>query len=163
MNHLLLTVAKTGSATCRLSGCSAARFGEAQSVPPVIEGSKPQAVVTLAPGGWGCSPMRRAGLAGLNDVVANVAHRAEAEAYVVAEGRGAGPRTGPDSLNRSSGHFRGPPDEYVDEFQERLSFSISIGLAWPPGPGHGMCIGRAHASHGPGATAATDGQCGSGS
>ncbi|MFD8384707.1 hypothetical protein ACFV2X_40345 [Streptomyces sp. NPDC059679] len=100
---MLLTIAKTGSATCRLSGCSAARFGEAQSVPPAIEGSKPQAVVMLALG------------------------------------------------------------EYADEFQERLSFSISIGLAWPLGPGHGMCIGRARASHGPGATAATDGQCGSGS
>lgn len=47
---MLLTIAKTGSATCRLSGRSAARFGEAQSVPPVIEGSKPQAVVTLTPG-----------------------------------------------------------------------------------------------------------------
>ncbi|MBD0672934.1 DUF4232 domain-containing protein [Streptomyces sp. CBMA156] len=49
-NHLLLTVTNTGSGTCYLYGYPAVRFGEAQSVPPVIEDSKPQAVVTLKPG-----------------------------------------------------------------------------------------------------------------
>jgi len=51
VNHMLLTVTNTGSRTCYLYGYPAARFGEeAQSVPPVIEDSKPQAVVTLQPG-----------------------------------------------------------------------------------------------------------------
>ncbi|WP_086860763.1 DUF4232 domain-containing protein [Streptomyces milbemycinicus] len=50
VNHMLLTVINTGSAPCDLYGYPAARFGEAQSVPPVYEDSKPQAVVTLAPG-----------------------------------------------------------------------------------------------------------------
>ncbi|MES4904191.1 MULTISPECIES: DUF4232 domain-containing protein [unclassified Streptomyces] len=50
VNHMLLTVTNTGSAPCDLYGYPAARFGEAQSVPPVNEDSKPQAVVRLAPG-----------------------------------------------------------------------------------------------------------------
>jgi hypothetical protein len=50
VNHMLLTVTNTGSRTCFLYGYPAVRFGEAQSVPPVIEDSQPQAVVTLAPG-----------------------------------------------------------------------------------------------------------------
>ncbi|MFE7594736.1 DUF4232 domain-containing protein [Kitasatospora sp. NPDC057512] len=50
VNHLLLTVTNTGSGTCHLYGYPAVRFGEAQSVPPVITDSKPQAVVTLKPG-----------------------------------------------------------------------------------------------------------------
>ncbi|WP_030342262.1 DUF4232 domain-containing protein [Streptomyces sp. NRRL S-1022] len=50
VNHMLLTVTNTGRATCYLYGYPAVRFGEAQSVPPVIEDSQPQAVVTLAPG-----------------------------------------------------------------------------------------------------------------
>ncbi|WSQ10637.1 DUF4232 domain-containing protein [Streptomyces sp. NBC_01231] len=50
LNHLLLTVTNTGSKNCDLVGYPAVRFGEAQSVPPVFEDSKPQAVVTLAPG-----------------------------------------------------------------------------------------------------------------
>ncbi|MEU5640962.1 DUF4232 domain-containing protein [Streptomyces milbemycinicus] len=50
VNHMLLTVTNTGSAPCDLYGYPAARFGEAQSVPPVNKDSKPQAVVRLAPG-----------------------------------------------------------------------------------------------------------------
>ncbi|MGJ3560305.1 DUF4232 domain-containing protein [Streptomyces sp. INA 01156] len=50
LNHLLLTVTNTGSKNCDLIGYPAVRFGEAQSVPPAFEDSKPQAVVTLAPG-----------------------------------------------------------------------------------------------------------------
>ncbi|MFF0834042.1 MULTISPECIES: DUF4232 domain-containing protein [unclassified Streptomyces] len=50
LNHLLLTVTNTGSKNCDLLYYPAVRFGEAQSVPPVFEDSKPQAVVTLAPG-----------------------------------------------------------------------------------------------------------------
>lgn len=50
LNHLLLTVTNTGSKNCDLVDYPAVRFGEAQSVPPVFEDSKPQAVVTLAPG-----------------------------------------------------------------------------------------------------------------
>ncbi|MFF3491283.1 DUF4232 domain-containing protein [Streptomyces sp. NPDC002795] len=50
LNHMLLTVTNTGSNTCYLYGYPAVQFGEAQSVPPVDEGTKPQAVVTLKPG-----------------------------------------------------------------------------------------------------------------
>ncbi|WP_066952211.1 DUF4232 domain-containing protein [Streptomyces lushanensis] len=50
LNHLLLTVTNTGSKNCDLIGYPAVRFAEAQAVPPAIEDSKPQAVVTLAPG-----------------------------------------------------------------------------------------------------------------
>ncbi|MFF3111111.1 DUF4232 domain-containing protein [Kitasatospora sp. NPDC057904] len=50
VNHLLLTVTNTGPGTCYLHGYPAVRFGEDQSVPPVIAESKPQAVVTLKPG-----------------------------------------------------------------------------------------------------------------
>ncbi|WP_221353184.1 DUF4232 domain-containing protein [Streptomyces beigongshangae] len=50
LNHLLLTVTNTGSTLCHLPNYPVVRFGEAQSVPPVVEESKPQAVVTLAPG-----------------------------------------------------------------------------------------------------------------
>ncbi|WP_181809102.1 DUF4232 domain-containing protein [Streptomyces shenzhenensis] len=50
VNHMLLTVTNTGSRTCYLYTYPAVRFGEAQAVPPVIEESQPQAVVTLAPG-----------------------------------------------------------------------------------------------------------------
>lgn len=50
VNHMLLTVTNTGSKNCDAHYYPALRFGEAQSVPPVYEDSKPQAVVTLAPG-----------------------------------------------------------------------------------------------------------------
>ncbi|MFJ5075189.1 DUF4232 domain-containing protein [Streptomyces sp. NPDC088553] len=50
LNHMLLTVTNTGSGLCDLLGYPVARFGEAQSVPPVMEETHPQAVVTLAPG-----------------------------------------------------------------------------------------------------------------
>jgi hypothetical protein len=47
---MLLTVTNTGSGSCSLYSYPAVRFGQAQAVPPVIEDSRPQAVVTLAPG-----------------------------------------------------------------------------------------------------------------
>ncbi|MER6526786.1 DUF4232 domain-containing protein [Streptomyces sp. NPDC001508] len=50
VNHMLLTVTNTGSKPCFLYTYPAVRFGEAQAVPPVIEDSMPQAVVTLDPG-----------------------------------------------------------------------------------------------------------------
>ncbi|GCB45425.1 hypothetical protein SNL152K_2715 [Streptomyces sp. NL15-2K] len=50
LNHLLLTITNTGSKNCDLTGYPAVRFDGAQSVPPAFEDSKPQAVVTLAPG-----------------------------------------------------------------------------------------------------------------
>ncbi|MEU1027823.1 DUF4232 domain-containing protein [Streptomyces mirabilis] len=50
LNHLLLTVTNTGAKNCDLTGYPIARFGEAQSVPPVAESTHPQAVVTLTPG-----------------------------------------------------------------------------------------------------------------
>ncbi|MEV6942489.1 DUF4232 domain-containing protein [Streptomyces sp. NPDC051172] len=50
VNHMLLTVTNTGSRTCFLYGYPAVQFGQSQSVPPVIDDSQPQAVVTLEPG-----------------------------------------------------------------------------------------------------------------
>ena len=50
VNHMLLTVTNTGSKPCFLYYYPAVNFGQEQSVPPVIEDSEPQAVVTLDPG-----------------------------------------------------------------------------------------------------------------
>ncbi|MFJ8576038.1 DUF4232 domain-containing protein [[Kitasatospora] papulosa] len=50
LNHMLLTVTNTGSTACNAYYYPFLRFGEAQSTPPVIEESKPQAVVTVLPG-----------------------------------------------------------------------------------------------------------------
>ncbi|MFD7994038.1 DUF4232 domain-containing protein [Streptomyces mexicanus] len=50
INHLLLTATNTGSKTCMLPPYPAARFGEAQSVPPVAEDTKPQALTGMEPG-----------------------------------------------------------------------------------------------------------------
>ncbi|MFE1026597.1 DUF4232 domain-containing protein [Streptomyces sp. NPDC058818] len=50
LNHLLLTATNTGSKTCMLPPYPAARFGEAQSVPPVAEATKPQSLTGIEPG-----------------------------------------------------------------------------------------------------------------
>jgi hypothetical protein len=50
VNHLLITVTNTGSKLCDLYYYPAVRFQDAQSVPPVIKETQPQAVTTLAPG-----------------------------------------------------------------------------------------------------------------
>jgi hypothetical protein len=50
VNHMLLTVTNTGSKACFLYGYPSVQFTDAQSEPPVIEDSQPQAVVTLEPG-----------------------------------------------------------------------------------------------------------------
>ncbi|GGR34662.1 DUF4232 domain-containing protein [Streptomyces netropsis] len=50
LNHMLLTITNTGSKMCDLKGYPIVKFEGAQSVPPVIEASKPQAVTSLAPG-----------------------------------------------------------------------------------------------------------------
>ncbi|MFB6554911.1 DUF4232 domain-containing protein [Streptomyces sp. NPDC056405] len=50
INHLLLTATNTGSKTCMLPPYPAARFGEAQSVPPVAEATKPQSLTGVEPG-----------------------------------------------------------------------------------------------------------------
>ncbi|MFE3652428.1 MULTISPECIES: DUF4232 domain-containing protein [unclassified Streptomyces] len=53
LNHMLLTVTNTGSKMCDLPGHPIVRFEHAQSVPPVIEDTKPQAAVSLKPGAKG--------------------------------------------------------------------------------------------------------------
>jgi hypothetical protein len=50
VNHMLLTVTNAGSRTCYLYGYPALQFTGAQSVPPVMKDSLPQAVTTLEPG-----------------------------------------------------------------------------------------------------------------
>ncbi|MEJ8658974.1 DUF4232 domain-containing protein [Streptomyces sp. MS1.AVA.4] len=50
INHLLLTITNTGSRTCAAYNAPFLRFDEAQSPTQFIEDSRPQAVVTLAPG-----------------------------------------------------------------------------------------------------------------
>jgi hypothetical protein len=53
LNHLLLTATNHGSKPCLLPPYPMARFGDAQSVPPVIKASQPQSTVVLAPGASG--------------------------------------------------------------------------------------------------------------
>ncbi|MGX1092073.1 hypothetical protein RKD47_002754 [Streptomyces albogriseolus] len=50
VNHMLITVKNTGAKNCDLTYYPVLRFDEMQWVPQPIEDSKPQAVVTLAPG-----------------------------------------------------------------------------------------------------------------
>ena len=51
INHVLLTVTNTGSATCSLYYYPDLRFdADQQAVTPPVEDSKPQAVVSIAPG-----------------------------------------------------------------------------------------------------------------
>lgn len=50
INHLLLTVTNTGSTACNAYYSPKLRFDDAQAVFPILEDSKPQAVVTLNPG-----------------------------------------------------------------------------------------------------------------
>ncbi|BBA98432.1 hypothetical protein RVR_4606 [Actinacidiphila reveromycinica] len=58
VNHMLLTVTNTGDRTCYLYGYPALDFTGAQAVPPVVEESHPQAVVTLFPGESGYASVR---------------------------------------------------------------------------------------------------------
>lgn len=67
VNHMLLTVTNTGPGTCYLHGYPAVRFGEAQSVPPVITDSKPQAVVTLKPGESGYASVNLSSIDGTDN------------------------------------------------------------------------------------------------
>ncbi|WJV46989.1 DUF4232 domain-containing protein [Streptomyces flavofungini] len=53
LNHMLITITNTGDKMCDLKGYPILKFDEAQSVPPVIEESKPQAVTSLKPGAKG--------------------------------------------------------------------------------------------------------------
>lgn len=53
VNHLLLTATNHGSKSCVLPPYPMARFGDAQSVPPVMNASRPQSTVVLSPGGSG--------------------------------------------------------------------------------------------------------------
>ncbi|MEU1365887.1 DUF4232 domain-containing protein [Streptomyces sp. NPDC005803] len=50
LNHLLLTVTNTGDRPCYAYYAPMLRFDDAQAVFPTLESSRPQAVVTLAPG-----------------------------------------------------------------------------------------------------------------
>ncbi|GGP92705.1 DUF4232 domain-containing protein [Streptomyces roseolilacinus] len=50
INHLLITATNTGSRTCLAYAAPLLRFDDEQAAAQIIEGSKPQAVVTLAPG-----------------------------------------------------------------------------------------------------------------
>jgi hypothetical protein len=53
LNRMLVSVTNTGPNPCDLYGYPSVRFEGLQSVPPVDEGTKPQAVVTLKPGATG--------------------------------------------------------------------------------------------------------------
>ncbi|MFF1924103.1 DUF4232 domain-containing protein [Streptomyces sp. NPDC058221] len=50
VNHLLLTVTNTGNRTCYAYHAPKLRFDDAQAVFPILDASRPQAVVTLDPG-----------------------------------------------------------------------------------------------------------------
>ncbi|MBT2392752.1 DUF4232 domain-containing protein [Streptomyces sp. ISL-1] len=49
INHLLLTVTNTGSKACNAYHAPLLRFDDGQAATPIMDESKPQAVVTLAP------------------------------------------------------------------------------------------------------------------
>ncbi|MCI3932268.1 DUF4232 domain-containing protein [Streptomyces sp. AN091965] len=53
LNYMLITVTNTGSKMCDLKGYPRLKFENAQSVPPVMENTKPQAVTSLKPGAKG--------------------------------------------------------------------------------------------------------------
>ncbi|MER7645038.1 DUF4232 domain-containing protein [Streptomyces sp. NPDC126522] len=61
INHMLLTVTNTGTKTCDLYYYPALNFDDAQSVPPVMKDSQPQAVTTLTPGQSGYAAVALAG------------------------------------------------------------------------------------------------------
>ncbi|MFJ8140587.1 DUF4232 domain-containing protein [Streptomyces sp. NPDC096013] len=61
INHMLLTVTNTGTKTCDLYYYPALNFDDAQSVPPVMKESQPQAVTTLTPGQSGYAGAALAG------------------------------------------------------------------------------------------------------
>ncbi|MCR8575760.1 DUF4232 domain-containing protein [Streptomyces sp. Isolate_219] len=50
INHLLLTITNTGSRSCHAYSAPLLRFDDEQSATRIMEDSRPQAVVTLAPG-----------------------------------------------------------------------------------------------------------------
>ncbi|CAL9494448.1 DUF4232 domain-containing protein [Streptomyces sp. enrichment culture] len=50
INHLLITATNTGSRTCLAYAAPLLRFDDEQATPRLVDSSKPQAVVTLAPG-----------------------------------------------------------------------------------------------------------------
>ncbi|WP_327706473.1 DUF4232 domain-containing protein [Streptomyces decoyicus] len=50
LNHMLLTATNTGSAPCNAYGAPYLRWDDAQAATTFLEASKPQAVITLAPG-----------------------------------------------------------------------------------------------------------------
>ncbi|MEU7333316.1 DUF4232 domain-containing protein [Streptomyces parvus] len=50
INHLLLTVTNTGTKDCAAYYAPFLRFDDAQAVYPILDDSKPQAVVALSPG-----------------------------------------------------------------------------------------------------------------
>lgn len=50
INHLLLTMTNTGSKGCNAYHAPLLRFDDAQAVTQIVDDSRPQAVVTLAPG-----------------------------------------------------------------------------------------------------------------
>ncbi|MFJ5535117.1 DUF4232 domain-containing protein [Streptomyces sp. NPDC093261] len=58
LNHMLLTVKNTGSRPCDLTYFPYLRFDEMQWAPGAFEESRPQAVVTLAPGESGYAGVR---------------------------------------------------------------------------------------------------------
>ncbi|WP_392671372.1 DUF4232 domain-containing protein [Streptomyces sp. LN785] len=64
INHLLLTMTNAGSRTCYAYYAPKLRFDDAQAVFPILDDSKPQAVVTLQPGQ---SAYAAIGLAGEDD------------------------------------------------------------------------------------------------
>ncbi|QKV97701.1 DUF4232 domain-containing protein [Streptomyces sp. NA02950] len=64
VNHLLLKATNTSGATCTLPGFPALRFDDAQAATPVAEATKPQAVVTLAPGETGYAGVLTSGADG---------------------------------------------------------------------------------------------------
>jgi hypothetical protein len=92
LNHMLITVKNTGSKYCDLYYNPTVRFDQAQWAPGVFEESKPQAVVTLAPGesGYAGVLLSSADGSGENGTTAR-------KVTIGFQGRGSGSNGGPSA------------------------------------------------------------------
>ncbi|MCC3771650.1 DUF4232 domain-containing protein [Streptomyces sp. UNOC14_S4] len=119
INHQLLTVTNAGNKACNLYGHPYLRFGEAQSATRAVEDSKPQAVVTLAPG--------RSGYAGINlsaaDGSGQYGHTATSLAVFFDNGTGEGSAGRPVHLTLPKGTWT---DEtaYVTYWQQTAADAL---------------------------------------
>ncbi|MFI9809247.1 DUF4232 domain-containing protein [Streptomyces sp. NPDC052301] len=94
LNHLLLTATNTSGARCDLMYWPTPRFDDAQWAPEVINDSRPQAVVSLAPGESGYAGVRLSAADGSGEH-GTTAHRLEVFFQGRVPNTGSGPSAHP--------------------------------------------------------------------